>query len=92
MSKNSNERISKAAWNMVEGIKDATSTNIATAVRTGEVNVKPADLPKLLAIVSASIEEGYHRSSKVFGRVVDDVVAGAAMPPLQAPAKKKSAG
>jgi len=92
MSKNPTDRVSKAAWNMVEGIKDATGANIAAAVRSGEVNVKPADLPKLLALVNASIEEGFHRSSKVFDRVVSDVVAGAAMPPLQAPAKKKSAG
>lgn len=88
MSKNSSERINKAAWTLVEGIKDATSANIAAAARSGGVNIRPGDLPKLLAIVSASIDEGYHRGSKVFGRVVDDTVSQAAMPPLQ-PAKKK---
>ena len=92
MSKNSSTRVNKAAWTLVEGIKDAAAANITTAARTGEVSIKPADLPKLLAIVAASIEEGYHKGSKVFGRVVDDVVSQAEMPPLQPPAKKKSAG
>ncbi len=92
MSKNSNTRVNKAVWTLVEGIKDATSANITTAVRTGEVSIKPADMPKLLAIVAASIEEGYHKGSKVFGRVVDDVIVQAEMPSLQAPTKKKSAG
>jgi len=92
MSKNSNTRVNKAVWTLVEGIKDATAANITTAVRTGEVSIKPADMPKLLAIVAASIEEGYHKGSKVFGRVVDDVIVQAEMPSLQAPTKKKSAG
>lgn len=92
MSKNSSDRVNKAAWTLVEGIKDAVSANIATAARTGEVNIRPADLPRLLAIVSASIEEGYHKGSKVFDRVVNDAVSQAAMPPLQSQTKKKSAG
>ena len=76
---------------MMEGIKDAVSVNIATAVRTHQVDMKPEQLAKMLAIVSASIEEGYHRSSRVFDRVVTDVVkqVAAPVPPVAATGAKK---
>ena len=91
-SKNPTDQISKAAKTMTDGIKDAVNANVATAVRTKQVEVKPEHMARLLAIIEASIDEGYHKGSKVFDRVVTATVASVAMPPLAAspPTKKKS--
>jgi len=87
MSQNPRDQINKASWTLVEGIKDAVSSNLLTATTTKRVDIKPEVLERLLAIVNASIDEGFHRGSRTFGKVVDTALSAAALPPL---AKKKS--
>lgn len=86
------ESIDKASWTMMEGIKDAVSANLAAASSRGQLDVKGETLSRLLQLVNASIEEGYHRSSRTFGKACDAALAAAALPPLEAPSTKKKSG
>lgn len=67
---NPKDRVSKAAWTLVQGIKDVSCANVVAAVRSGKIDVKPEHLEKLLAMISASIDEGYHKGTRVFERAV----------------------
>lgn len=93
-SKKPSDQINKAAWTLTEGIKDAVSANVRIAISTKQVKVDNDQLSKILAIIDASIDEGYHRGSRVFSRVVDAAIDQAAMPQLTAsstpPTKKKT--
>jgi hypothetical protein len=70
---NPSDQISKAAWTLAEGIKDTVIANVTTAVRTS-LKMEASEVIKLLAILSPSVEEGYHRGSKVFERTVDSAL------------------
>ena len=89
------EKISKSSWMVIEGVKDSVSTNITTALRSGQIKVEAAQVPTLLALIAASIDEGYHKSHKTFMKTVDGALADAEtsgmMPGLQDPelTKKK---
>ena len=93
MSKpNPRDQINKASWTLMEGIKDAVTTNITTAARQVQLDIKGDVLARLLMIVNASVEEGYHRGSRVFTKAIENALRDAAMPPLEASPKKKSTG
>lgn len=89
-TQNPREQINKASWNLVEGIKDAVSANLAAASHQAKLDVKGDVLQRLLTLVNASIEEGFHRGNRVFTKAVDKAMADASMPTLT-PSKKKSA-
>lgn len=93
MSKSSpREQIDKASFNLVEGIKDAVSANIANVSQQAKLDINKETLPRLLALINASIEEGYHRGNRIFLRTVDSALTDGAMPALgttAAPTKKK---
>ena len=72
-NRNPHDQISKASWTLMEGIKDAVNTNVATASRT-VLKIEPQVLVKLLAIINASVEEGFHKGSKTFSRAVAGVI------------------
>lgn len=88
MSKNPRDQIDKASWLLTEGIKDAVSANIMAAAP--KLEIKGEALNRLLSIVGASIEEGYHRGHRVFGKSVDKALEEATLPPLEKVSKKKS--
>ena len=67
----SKDKISKSAWNLIESAKDATSNNIITAIRTGKLKVDSSTVEALLAVVNASIDEGFHKGHKTFMKTVD---------------------
>lgn len=93
MSKqNPRDQIDKAAFTLMEGIKDAVQANLAAASSTGQLDVKGDTLARLLTLVNASIEEGYHRGNRTFGKAVDGALATAALPPLDATGAKKKSG
>ena len=92
MSKpNPRTQIDKASWTLMEGMKDAVSQNITAAARQAKLEIGGDVLPRLLTIINASIEEGYHRGNRVFSKAVDNALKDAALPPIEAPAKKKPA-
>lgn len=79
---NSKNQIDRAVKNLVDGIKDAVDINIVTAARTKQIDIKPEQLPTLLALIKASIEEGHLKGSRVFTRTIADALAAEALPAL----------
>jgi len=88
-SKTPTNRIDKATWNLVEGIKDVITANVMAASNSKQLG--DVKLERLLAILTASVEEGYHRGNKVYLKVVAEALKDASAPPTQQPAKKKHA-
>ena len=68
------DQISKASLALVEGIKDVITTNVATASSTF-LKIEQQQLAKLLTLINASIDEGFHRGSKTFSREVAGIIA-----------------
>lgn len=85
MDKNPRDIIIKASYSLQESAKEMASTNLVTAMRSGEIKLDQAQLQKLILIVGASIEEGHSRAVRAFSRSVDEALTAAALPP----AKKK---
>lgn len=89
------EKISKSSWTMLQGVKDATLANMTNAIHGGQLKVEAKVVTALLAVIGASIDEGYHRSHKTFMKEVDAAIADAvsteAMPSLKgtSPPKKR---
>ena len=82
------DKIAKLTWQLFEGVKDVVQSDLAIAVRTGQLKVDPSALPLLISLVNASIEAGYHRGSRTFEKSVAVVINDVAMPTLSADKKK----
>jgi hypothetical protein len=77
MSKqNPRNQIDKASLSFLDSIKDTVNANIMTASRS-IVKLEPNDLAKLMTIINASVEEGFHRAARVFSKSVDVAIAAA---------------
>lgn len=85
----SKNQIDRATKTLIDGIKDAVDTNLVSAVRSKQIDIKPEHLSVLLALVNASIQEGYIKGSRVFTRTVTDSIAASQAPAT--PTKKKTA-
>ena len=90
MSKTPRDQIDKASWNLMEGIKDAVTANVVAA--SGQLEIKGEALNRLVALLGASVEEGYHRAHRVYAKSVDKALTEAALPALGTPAPKKKSG
>ena len=75
--KNPRDMLSKSSYSLMEVIKDATLTNLTTALRTGQLNIDGREVAKLMAIVGASIDEGYHKGFRSFSKTVEAAVQAA---------------
>lgn len=69
------DKINKAAWMTLQSAKDVVTTNVTKAVTSGQLKVDANQLPLLLQVITASIEDGYHRSNRNFLKVVDAAIA-----------------
>lgn len=61
---NVHDKVSRAIWNMVQGIKDHVGANIAAAASSKVIKVEPNVLAQILVLVNQSIEQSYHNSLK----------------------------
>ena len=75
---NAGEHISKAAWTLAQGIKDALVGNINASAKL--LKIEPSELVQLLALVGSSVDEGFHRGANVFDRVVAKAISDATVP------------
>jgi hypothetical protein len=80
------EKVSRSSWTLFENVKDVVSQNIATAAKQGHVTIDAKSLDKLITIVAASLDEGYHRGHKAFITAVENAVQESVS---TVPAKKK---
>jgi hypothetical protein len=74
---NVHDKISRAIWNMAQGIKDHVGANIVAAASSKVIKVEPNVLAQILALVNQSIEQSYHNSLKLVVAEVD-ALSGAA--------------
>ena len=87
------EKISRAAYSIIEAAKDSAQSDITNAIRAGQIKVEAKSVPALLSLMAASIESGYHRAARTFDRTIESCLEEvrketAAFPPM-APTKKK---
>ncbi len=63
--------ISKSAFQLVEQAKNVTAQNLTAAVAKGDLKIDRNVLPLLIALVQASIDQGYHQANRQFEEQVD---------------------
>ncbi len=56
--------VSKAIFKAIDNIKNVTNHNVTTLVNSGEIKIDKNQLPKLIAILNASIDQGLHQNTK----------------------------
>ena len=71
------DKINKSSWTLHESVKDTVASNLTTAIHSGQLKIEAASVEKLLAIINASADEGYHRGSRIFGKIVDAAITEA---------------
>ena len=64
------DKIAKASWILLEGVKDQAVNSLIQAVQTGHVKVEKDQLERLVQLVSTSIEAGYHKAFRTFEKTV----------------------
>ena len=90
-NRNPRDQINKASWILAEGIKDTLTANI-TSTAKATLKIEPETLSKLLNLINVSVEEGYHKGSRVFSRTVDAAFVDAELPELKVDKTKKNSG
>lgn len=65
------DKINKSSWTLHQSVKDAVAENVVTAIHGGQLKIEAASVEKLLAVIAASADEGYHRGARTFTRVVE---------------------
>jgi len=68
---NARDRINKAAFNLMNGTRDAVSAAVMKSVTDGKLQIERDQLQQLLMIISGTIESMYHTGIRVFLRSVD---------------------
>lgn len=81
------DKIGKLAMGLFDGSRDSAEANLVAALRGGQLKVEASQVPALLMIVKASIDEGFHKGYKAFLRSVDTVIAEATV--VDRPTAKK---
>jgi hypothetical protein len=71
---NSRDKISKAAWNLIETSKDSAFRNLVNARQGGHLVIDQITLEKILQIVSSSLGEGFNLGHSSFMKVIDEEV------------------
>lgn len=70
-TKNSRQKIEKATRLFVDSIVDTLNTNVMSASQRSQLPLKGNDVQKALTLLTATVEEGYHKAFKVFMKEVD---------------------
>lgn len=69
---NVKDKINKAAWNLIESIRDTTTRAVMTLVSSKQIEMKPEHLQKLITVINTTIESGFQNGTRVFERTVDE--------------------
>lgn len=72
---NASDRINKAAFDLMSGMKDTVAAAITNAVVSGDLQIDKEQLQPILTLVSGTIEGMYHKGIRVFMRSVDASLA-----------------
>jgi len=83
------DRLNKAAWMISEMISDTVSQNVTRAVTSKQIQIDPAALNRLVALITASVTEGYNKANGSFMKTVTLALHDAASEATQPTPKKK---
>ena len=89
-NQNPRDQINKASWTLVENIQDTLAINVSLAARDPSTKLEPEALRRLLRVVAASVEEGYHKGLRGFSKTVESALLTEALPELVPTKKKRS--
>ena len=64
-------KIEKSSWMLHESVKDSISQEIMNGVKSGQLKIESASIEKLLMIIGASADAGYHKAIRAFGKTVE---------------------
>lgn len=67
---NNIDKISRDSKILIESVKDTTTNNLVTAIRSNEISIVESELSKLLTILSVSIDEGYQKSLPTYQNTI----------------------
>lgn len=67
------DKISKFSWTLLEVVKDNVVNNVMTACRDGSIKLEQAQLERLISVITASVDAGYHRGIPQFIKNVDSL-------------------
>lgn len=81
------DKIAKASWTLLEGVKDQVRSDLISSVQSGLVKVEKDQIERLVHVVTTSIEAGYHKAFRTFDRGVAKAIEDEAPQP-QPDAKK----
>ncbi len=87
------DKIGKTSWTLHESVKDSISKTLVDAIRSSQLKIEAASVERLLAVIDAAADAGYHQGYKNFMKVVKSAVSEATddalMPDLKASSQKK---
>jgi len=67
------EKINRALWLHFEVTKELVVKNVDASIKAGTIRLDQNSAAQLLSILTASIDEGYHKGLLVFNRELDGV-------------------
>ncbi len=72
---NSRDRINKASFDMMTGIKDSVTSSILNAINRGEIEIEQEHIQALFILINGTIETTYHNGNNAFMRCVDIAIS-----------------
>lgn len=62
---------------MVENIRDTTTRSVMSLVTSNQIEIKPEQLQRLIAVINTTIESGFQNGARIFERTVDEQLKAA---------------
>lgn len=68
------EKINRALWLHFEATRDILVKNVDASIKAGTIKFDQNSAAQLLNIITASVDEGYHKGLSVFNRELDGAI------------------
>jgi len=82
------DQIERAAHSLVEEVKNAVALNLTVVAQQNNIDITSEAHTKLMNLVMQSIDEGYHKGSRTFGKHVEEALVGTSAHIVVVPKKK----
>lgn len=82
---NVHDKVGKAIWQMVEGIKDQVGANVVAAASSGKIKIEGVALNQIVSLIGQSIDQAYHSRLRF---VTSEVEAAMIVSPLDSKKKR----
>lgn len=68
------EQVVKEAMLITNSVKDVLSKNLITAMKSGTIDVREADLPKIINVLSMSVDDAYQLAARTYQKSVARII------------------